>query len=144
MAKKSTEADVKATLAAFRRLPKEATKSLRERTLELAGTLADKVESAARSEGRQATLVAGSVKARKDRIPTIQAGGAKRVGRNRVPLHKVLFGAEFGSNRLPQFEPHRGKLGYFMFPTVEREKATIGRAWERVADDVVRDFTKGG
>lgn len=134
----------KETLAAFRGLPKEASQSLRERTLALSEVLAQAARSAAASEGRQAPLLAGTVKAVRDRVPAIQAGGSRSVGSRKAPAFKVLFGSEFGSNRLRQFKPHRGRQGYWFFPTVEREQDAIATAWQEVADDVVNDFTRGG
>jgi hypothetical protein len=130
------------TLRAFRRMPKEANKSLRERSLDLADLLARSAAQAGRASDAQSALVAQGVKSKKDRIPGVRAGGATRVGRNRAPLHKILFGAEFGANRLKQFRPHRGREGYWLFPTVRRESPRIEKEWEKVADDVVRDFLK--
>jgi hypothetical protein len=130
------------TLRAFRRMPKEANKSLRERSLDLSDLLARSARQAGQSSDAQSALVAQSVKAKKDRIPGVRAGGATRVGRNRAPLHKIMFGAEFGANRLKQFRPHRGREGYWLFPTVRREAPQIQKTWEKLADDVVRDFLK--
>lgn len=129
---------------AFRRLPKVAKQSLSERTKALSEVLAASARRAGQADSAQSALVAGLVKARKGQTPFIAGGGSKRVGRNRVPAYKVIFGSEFGSNRLAQFRPHRGKLGYWLFPTVEREKAKITKAWLDVADDVAKDFTRDG
>lgn len=133
----------KQTLAAFRGMPKEASQSLRERTLALSETLAQAARAAAASEGRQAPLLAPTVKAKRDRVPAIEAGGSKRVGSRKAPAFKLLFGSEFGS-ALRQFKPHRGRQGYWFFPTVEREQDTIAAAWQEVADDVIRVFSQGG
>jgi hypothetical protein len=56
------------TLAAFRDLPKDASASLRQRTLKLAETFADHAKNAARADSPQATLIAPTIKARKDRV----------------------------------------------------------------------------
>jgi hypothetical protein len=48
-------------------------------------------------------------------------GGAKRVGSRRKPAGAFLFGAEFGGGRglkTRQFLPHRGRTGYFIYPTL--------------------------
>ena len=95
------------TLRAFRKLPKEASQELRERSLKLSETLANRARQAARSDSPQAALMAPTIKARRDRLPSIQVGGSKRVGRNRKPAYKILFGSEFGSNTLRQSRlPH--------------------------------------
>lgn len=131
------------TLAAFRRMPKAANDSLRDRSRALADALAGKVKSAAVAEGRQARVLASTVAARRDRLPVIQAGGTKRVGSRRKPAWKLLFGSVFGSNRLPQFKPHRGQDSYWFFSTVEDNAAEVSEAWNKVVDDIRRDFEGG-
>jgi hypothetical protein len=131
------------TLAAFRRMPKEASDSLRDRSTELAQLLAGRIAAAARSDSAQSALMAGTVKARRDRVPVIEAGGATSVGRNRVPAYKILFGSEFGARTLPQYRPHLGKGSYWMWATVEANQAEISRAWAKVAEDIQRDFSRG-
>lgn len=150
MAKTSVTMNVQAegvdeTLAAFRRLPKEASKALRERSKALAQVLAARAKTAAVSAPTpQAALVAGTVRVKSDRLPAIQAGGSSPVGRHGVPAWKVLFGSEFGSNRYSQFgHSHTGQSGLWLFPTVEREQAAQIKAWGQVADDIVRAFTTG-
>src|SRR5690606_32418437 len=134
---------VRATMAAFRRLPREASKALRERSLELAGTLAGDVQRAARAEGAQAALMAPLVRGERERVPAVKAGGARRVGSRSTPAYALIFGAEFGSNQYTQFKPHNGTRGHFMFPTI-RNNDEIPRAWQQVADDIARDFATGG
>jgi hypothetical protein len=87
--------------------------------------------------------MAGTVKARRDRVPVIEAGGATSVGRNRVPAYKILFGSEFGARTLPQYRPHLGKGSYWMWATVEANQPEISRAWAEVAEDIQRDFSRG-
>ena len=130
------------TLRAFRRLPKDASAALRDRSMELAQTLAVKVAGAGNTDTPQSALVAVTVRARRDRIPVIVAGGAKRVGSRRKPAFKILFGSEFGSNHLPQFRPHQGKHSYWFFDEVYRSQSEIAAAWGKAADDVVRSFSR--
>lgn len=133
------------TLAAFRRLPKDASTELRERSLKLSELLANRAMAAGRSDSRQSALVAGTVKPRKDRVPVVEVGGSARVGRHGTPAWKILFGAEFGAGpSLPQFRPHRGREGYWFFPTVKAEQSTIDREWNEAADEIVRKFSEGG
>jgi hypothetical protein len=135
---------VREAQAAFRRMPKVAKRELADRTKHLAEVLAASAQIAGIRSSAQSALVAPLVRARKGATPYIAGGGSRLVGRNRVPAHKVLFGAEFGANHLKQFRPHTGRVGYWLFPTVEREKAKITAAWLDVAQAVQRDFTKGG
>lgn len=137
-----------ATLAAFRDLPKEASDELREKSLELSDLMARWLQGAGSAEGRQAALLAGTVKAKRDRLPYVMVGGTKRIGRawpgaGRAPAYQLLFGSEFGSSRGHGFKPHRGRAGYWIFPTVEAEESTISRKWNEAADEVVAKFTSG-
>lgn len=132
------------TLAAFRRLPREASDSLRERSTQLAVALASHVAGAARGDSAQSALMAPTVKARRDRIPSIQAGGTTRVGSNRVPAYKILFGSEFGARTLAQYRPHVGRGSYWLFRAVEERETEIATAWELVVEDIRRSFERGG
>lgn len=136
---------IRGTLAAVSKLPKDAQNELRDASLDLARELARSAMSAGRAEGTQAALVAATVKARRDRVPVIEAGGAKRLGRNRKPAWKLLFGSEFGSNYYQQFgKPHLGSGSYWFFDTVDREQGTIIARWSEAADRVIERFGMGG
>lgn len=137
-------------LSAFRVLPKDATVQLRDASQELAQALAVDVAAAGRAEGSQAALVAATVKARRDRVPVIEAGGTRRIGSRKKPAYKLLFGSEFGGSQsgnyaLRQFKPHLGKGSYWIFKTVEEPaaQARIDREWNEAADRVLRAFGKG-
>lgn len=136
---------VRETLAAFRELPKQASDQLRTAAGELAADLVPEVVAAARSDrSPQAALVASTVKVRRDRVPVLVAGGTKRLGVNRAPAYKLLFGAEFGSVRYRQFHKgHQGKQGSWFFPVVENEAGRISAAWNEAADAIIREFSGG-
>lgn len=132
---------IRETLSAFARLPKDAQNEIRDASLELARQLAGSAAAAGHAEGSQASLVATTVKPRRDRVPVIEAGGSKRLGRNKKPAFKLLFGSEFGSNYYRQFgKPHLGSGSYWFFDTVDREQAAITTEWSKAADNVVRRF----
>ena len=148
---------VRETLAAFRRLGKDAEKKLREASLRLADVLAAKAQAAARTDSAQSALMAPTVKAVRDRVPTVQAGGTRKVGRNRAPAWGVLFGSEFGMNQRSgwyanprydgesgrQYRPHQGRQGYWFFPLVEENAGEIADAWNKAAGDLLREFEAG-
>lgn len=135
---------IRETLRAFNRLPKEANAALRERTKKLAEVLAGKVRSAGRSSDRQSAAVAVTAKARKDRIPKIVLGGAKRVTSSKTPAHLIFFGAEFGAgSRLRQFRPHLGRVGYWAYPTIRAETEETAKVWQDVLDDVAKEWSRG-
>lgn len=149
---------VRQTLAAFNRLPKAATDSLRERSKKLSELLAREVRTAARVDSPQAAAVAHTVKAVKDRVPAITAGGNTRIASTKVPAYKLIFGSEFGAKHRfgwyaasryigssgRQYRPHLGRGSYWFFHTVEANQAAIGKAWTAVADDIVDDWSKDG
>lgn len=132
------------TLRAFSKLPKDASNELRLEALELSKMIASKAADAGRAEGRQAALVAGTVKAARDRVPVVVAGGRKRLGRNREPAYKLLFGSEFGATRLKQYKPHVGRGSYWFFKTVDDNREEIADAWNDAAERIVRKFGEGG
>lgn len=133
---------VRETVAAFRKLGKDATAKLRDANQAIADELDDKISNAARGSSRQSALVAPGVKARRAAVPFVAAGGAKKVGRNRKPLHKIMFGANFGATYLNQFRPHRsgGESDYWFFSTVEENKERIAGKWADTADRLFKEW----
>jgi len=132
------------TIAALNRLPKEANAEIRATAQALAKDLAVAAAAAGRAEGRQAALVATTVKAGRDRVPVVTAGGTRRLGSNRAPAFKLLFGSEFGSNFYKQFgKPHVGSGSYWFFRTVDEEQAEISAAWLKAADEIIERFGDG-
>lgn len=133
------------TLDAFKALPKDAGNAIRDASKELADKLALSVRQAAgRARQPQAAILAQTIKVKRDRVPVLEVGGTKRIGRNRVPASRILFGGEFGSNAYKQFhQRHTGTEGTWFFPTVERDKAEIIAGWEKAADEIVTRFGGG-
>lgn len=128
------------TLAKFKQLPDDATRELRQASLAIAGALAVEIRHAAKADSAQSGLLAPTVKPLFDRVPSVKAGGASRkVGRNRVPAYKVLFGAEFGSHSLAQFDPFNPD-GYWFFETVQSNEDYISREWDEAADEIIRKW----
>lgn len=149
---------VRQVLKAFAKMPKEASDQLRDRSVALSENLARDVAGAARAHGGQAALMAPTVKAVRDRVPAIAAGGSKRVGRHKTPAHALLFASEFGMNRKSgwyaapqyrfsrgrQYAPHVGRHSYWFFSTVELHEPEISREWNHAADAIIRAFARGG
>lgn len=131
---------VREVLAALNQLPKDATVELKAAALELSKQIADEARQAGINEGRQAALVATTVRATKDRLPVVVAGGSKKLGRNRQPAYKLLFGSEFGASVLRQYKPHLGRDSYWFFKTIETNAVEIQKRWLDAADEVIRKF----
>lgn len=133
---------VGAYMRAFRELPKEASAEIREAALKLSKELAEAAKTAGIGEGSQAALVATTVRAAKDRVPVVVAGGAKRLGRNKKPAFKLLFGSEFGSDRYEQYRSHIGRGSYWFFQTIEENSVEIAAEWKKAADEIIRKFNE--
>lgn len=139
---------VRETINAFNLLPKRASDELREASQRIAEVLVGQVKAAAVAEGRQAAALAKTVKARRDRVPAVEAGGVRRIGRRSKPAYKLLFGSEFGASQkgrysLRQFKPHLGRGSYWFFVTVENDESRIDREWNDAADEIIRRFSGG-
>lgn len=147
------------TLRALKALPPEANDQIRDRSWTLAELLAADARSNAEARGGQAAAVARTVKARRDRVPVVVAGGAARVTRNRAHAYDVLFGSEFGQNARTgwyadiryresvgggrQYDPHLGRGSYWFFETIEDNQAAIASQWSKAADEIIDAFGRG-
>jgi len=127
------------TLRAFKQMPDDATTELRTASLKIAELLAAQLKVAATVAGAQTGLMAPTVRAKKDRVPVVQAGGTRRVGSNRVPAYKVLFGGEFGSHSLKQY-PAFNSEGYWFFQSVKRDEPRLASEWTDAVDTINRKW----
>lgn len=135
-------AGIRETIQKFKDLPKDANNELRDATEEVSKDLAEKIASEARRDSKQSALIAPTVKAKRDRVPVVEAGGTKRVGSRRVPAYKILFGANFGATYLRQFRPHRpgGTDDYFFYSEVEANQSDIADRWTNSADRILQKW----
>jgi len=143
------------TLRAFGRLGKDANKALREANKDISSDLAGKIQTAARSSDAQSAAVASSIKARSDRVPTIEAGGRRLAtkqrrrssGQRKTQAGDLIFGANFGATYLPQFRPHNGGAGsddYWFYSTVDDNEERIVKRWQDTADRLLSEWGSGG
>ncbi len=147
------------TLRAFSRMANDANDALRDASLDLAQELAaDARADGFANGGPQGKLVAQTVKAKRDRVPVVEAGGTRRLGRHGAPAYGMTFASIFGMTRRSgwyasprygtasghQYRPHAGQNAYWFFPVIEANAATISRRWNAAADEVVRKFSEGG
>lgn len=137
------------TLAAFREMPKDATTELRKASLKIAESLAVQLRGVAAGDSAQTALMAPTIKAMRDRLPAVQAGGSNRAGaqsrrsKGQRPTQAgdILFGSEFGARFLKQYRPHRGAASYWFFKTVQDEEGgRIAREWDHAADEIIRKW----
>jgi hypothetical protein len=126
-------------------------KEMRKASRQVAANLVikAKVEAATVTRSRQAIQVMRGMKARSDRIPTVSLSekspfiSKSNPNKNRkrpVTRGDVFFGAEFGGGATPrtkQFLRHRGRSGYFFWPTVRKEKENIAKEYLEAIDRVL-------
>lgn len=128
-------------LRAFREVPPTANHILKRKTKQVSEVLARGIRAAAVSSSGQSALMAPTVKTGDSAIPAVTAGGTSRVGRNRAPAYKILFGSEFGAHVLRQFRPFIGEDGYWFFRTQKALQPEMNRRWKDMADELVREWT---
>jgi hypothetical protein len=109
-------------------------------------------EAASITRARQALEVMKGMRAQSDRLPTIKLAHSSgfvsksRPNRGRKPAAKVtrgqvFFGAEFGGGarkETRQFLRHRGRSGYFFWPTVRKEKKNIAQEYLQSINRVMK------
>jgi hypothetical protein len=139
--------ELRKLLATFNRMDLIAKKDMQEIAESLAERAAKFVTSYAYNAPNpaQADAIMKSLKInRKDKAPNFTVGGNTRVTRSNAKAGNLLFGTEFGSNRLKQFPPRsprkgRGNRGWFIFVALERFQPVIVREWlqgyEKIANE---------
>lgn len=143
---------LKETLRAFGRYGKEANKDLRDAAQAEVRKIAPAIVAAGRRDGGPSTLVASTVKAPRDRVPVIAAGGAKKVAPSRRTRRKpaagdIFFGAEFGGRARPttqQFRPHTGTRGHWFYPTLRKKIPALLDGYQDALDRLAAKWDRGG
>lgn len=111
--------------AALRGWPKDASKELRDEAQKIAETVASTARSRGASQGGVSGKVAPSLRAKRDRYPSLILGRKTPKWRKSKSggqySQAVAFGAEFGSVTFAHLPPWRGNgsdSGYFVWPTI--------------------------
>lgn len=126
-------------LRVLNKLPKDLQKDLRDASVDIADMLVSGARGAATTPLQ--TLVAQGLKARRDRIPVVTTGRGKVSDTARMP--DVFYGAEFGGRRRPttqQFLEHRGRRGYFLYPTARAQGRRYAGLWADAVDKAFKDW----
>lgn len=131
----------------LRGLDKTANAELRLKARAIVDDVTPELKTAGQGSDRQSALVAGVIRTRSDRFPTIVAGGSKklRTGKDAPRAGQLFFGAEFGGQRrksTQQFREHKGRTGYWFWPTIRRHEDQIGKRWLEAVDEVVEEATR--
>lgn len=157
MAAKVTYYSVAGLNKALRKLPKEAKASLRDANVRIADKVAGDARGRARSVGGVARYVEPTIRAGRDTVPVIRMGNSSplptsgngwqraRTG-TRQTIGDVIWGAEFGATRYPQFRPWKGNsgnAGYFLWPAVRDDREFISDEFEKAVADAEASVFKG-
>jgi hypothetical protein len=117
------------TMKVFRSLPKDIQAGADELVRDIARLVASEAQGAAttRAERKAAT----SIKAQKASVSIGSPSGA---------AGQMALGTEFGGQRRKttmQFRPHRGRQGYFFWPSIRSSSERIKRMWDELVDGLI-------
>jgi hypothetical protein len=128
------------TIKAMRGIPKDATDAIRTASTDIAASEVAHVRAAANT--RQAAAAARTLRVRRDRFPALVIGGAARVTSHGGRAGDVVFGSEFGAAPTTPggFHAYRGHTGYFLYPTLRRDMASMWARWLDAVGDIVSGF----
>ncbi len=118
------------TIRAFRKLPKEVR--------DLSDDLVREIPAFVARETRSAASTAAEVKAAttiKSQKNTVSLGGGGKKNR----AGSMALGTEFGGRgrkTTQQFRVHRGRDGYFFWPTIRANSEVIKKMWDDLLEKV--------
>lgn len=151
------------TLKALNRLDKAGKDAVKDQVQKVANLLAREIAAAGNSRSTRDAWVASSVRAKRDRLPVVLIGSAKRMPvsrRGQGPrASDLMFGMEFGSRggtdnptsrggrpgwRFPAETPpkKRGNVGTWIFPTATAQQPRVVSLWAEALEKAARDWSK--
>lgn len=126
-------------LKALNKIPKELQAEVRDASGAIAADLVAGATNAAHTPLQR--LAASGLKVKRDRVPVI------RVGLNKVRpgtrAADIFYGAEFGGRRRPttqQFLEHKGRIGYFLYPTARARGRKYADLWDAAVDKAMKSW----
>jgi len=126
-------------LRALSKIPKDLQNDVRDASQAIANDLASAGRNAAQTPLQ--VLAATGLKAKRDRVPVVTSGrGAIRPG---VRATDIWYGAEFGGAQRPttqQFPPHKGRRGYFFYPTARAHGDRYADLWADAVDKAFKEW----
>jgi len=152
--------EIRALFQRLNEMDAESKTELKEKSKGIAGWVAEEIKTAATYAPmyKQATRVAQTVKANKDRVPNITIGGARAKFSGGASAGDVVIGSEFGADptsengafpnggrRFPYRSDKRGQgnEGYWIFPTLRLAQPRITREWHEAVDNILDKWDKG-
>lgn len=153
--------DYRGLLKAISQMDKDSQTALKNDVASISAWTAQGIARAAFGApmARQAVIVAGTVRANKDRIPNVTVGGSRGRASGGANSGQLLFGNEFGSDRnlkgsagsfpnggyrFPDRSPSegRGNSGYWIFPTLKTMQPEIRRRWFQAIEKVIDNWAR--
>jgi len=135
---------------ALSKMDKESNARLRNDVADITSWYAPKLANAAYGLGAefnplQAQKVAESIRAVRDRVPYVQAGGRRVRFSGGAVSGQVLFGNEYGSNSYQQFPRRsprkgRGNAGWWLTPALSRFQPEITHKWKEAVMKVLANW----
>jgi hypothetical protein len=155
-------ADYRGLLKAINVMDKEAQFELKNEVYSISSWTATGIQQAGFAHPyypKQARIVAETVRAARDRVPTVYVGGGKGRVSGGANAGQLLFGNEFGGDRnafgnanaFPnggyRFPPRtsregRGNTGYWIFPTLKAMQPEIKRKWFAAINKVMDNWAR--
>lgn len=130
---------LKDLLRVLNKLPKEFNAQIRDAASDIATDLKDSATAAARTPLQR--LAASALRVKRDRVPIVRSGTT--IVRPGTRANDIFFGAEFGGRRRPttqQFLEHRGRRGYFLYPTARAHGSHYMDLWTKAIEKAMADW----
>jgi len=154
--------DYRGLLKALTLMDKEANFQLKNDVYAISAWTAQNIQQAGYAHPfypKQAAIAAATVRAARDRVPTVYIGGSKGRASGGANAGQILFGNEFGGDRNAfgnknafanggyRFPPRtsregRGNTGYWIFPTLKAMQPEIKRKWFVAVNKVMDNWAR--
>jgi len=154
--------DYRGLLKALTLMDKEANFQLKNDVYAISAWTAQNIQQAGYAHPfypKQAAIAAATVRAARDRVPTVYIGGSKGRASGGANAGQILFGNEFGGDRNAfgnkqafanggyRFPPRtaregRGNTGYWIFPTLKAMQPEIKRKWFAACNKVMDNWAR--
>jgi hypothetical protein len=143
------KSDLNGIKRAFKAMDAEAIEAAKKESSNLAQFAADRIKIAAASRtvsGTAARRIADGVKVSpSSRIGEFSYGFARQKFSGGGSTLDLLYGMEFGSNRLKQFPNRtpnkgRGNSGYFIYPTLRQIQPQLVQKWEEAFSKILKEW----
>jgi hypothetical protein len=136
-------ADIRTILKSFKAMDDEAVEQSKRIGFELAEFASGKIRSyAVGSRFIASSRIADNVKISKSsKIGEFSFGfKSQKFFSGGASTESLVAGLEFGATKYPQFPAHKGKTGYFIYPTLRKIQPEIIDKWETAFDKILKEF----